>query len=136
MATVIGIILTLVSAIYVALPFLRPMDSREGGPAATPEERERWERYKAEAYATIKEAEFDREMGKLSEQDFRIVRDKYAAQALEAIVALDQRNAGPVVQAAGDKPPRVAYCPRCGHAVGASANFCGACGVSLAEVAA
>ena len=51
---------------------------------------ERWERQKKEAYAAIKEAEFDQQTGKLTEEDYDFLREKYEARALEALTQLDQ----------------------------------------------
>ena len=41
-------------------------------------------------FAAIKEAEFDQQMGKLTEEDYRILREKYEARALEALAELDR----------------------------------------------
>mgnify|MGYP001333540787 CR=1 FL=1 len=131
MVMVLAFVLVLATAVYVALPLLSSQGQPEAAEQpATPEERQRWERQKAEAYAAIKEAEFDLQTAKLSETDFRLIRDKYAAQALEAIAALDRaesasRNSG------GRKPARIAYCPSCGHTVPPRANFCPGCGKGL-----
>jgi hypothetical protein len=51
---------------------------------------ERWRRQKEEAYVAIKEAEFDWQMGKLSEEDYHLLRTRYEARALEAMAQLDQ----------------------------------------------
>lgn len=136
MVTLIGLLLVVAAAAYVALPFLR----NQGGPGsielpATPEERDRWERQKAEAYSAIKEAELDQQMGKLSDVDFDLIRNKYAAQAVEAMTALDRLSAA-LRSRTGRKPTRIAYCPGCGAAVTPRANFCAGCGESLKEAVA
>ncbi len=50
----------------------------------------RWEKQKTDAYAAIKEAEFDLQMGKLTQEDYQLLRDKYEARALDALARLDQ----------------------------------------------
>ncbi len=50
----------------------------------------RWEKQKTDAYAAIKEAEFDLQMGKLTQEDYQLLRDKYEARALEALAQLDR----------------------------------------------
>lgn len=84
-----GLILISVIAVFVAAPLFKPeretysLEAQEG--QAT-----RWEKQKTDAYAAIKEAEFDQQMGKLTEQDYRVLREKYEARALEALAQLDQ----------------------------------------------
>lgn len=136
MVTVLAFLLVVVAAVYVALPLLYGQGQSDATEQAlTPETRQRWEKQKAEAYGAIKEAEFDLQTAKLSDADFRLIRDKYAAQALEAIAALDRpdpASRGP----SGRKPARIAYCPSCGHTVPPRANFCPGCGRGLQEAVA
>jgi hypothetical protein len=85
-----GLLLISVVALVVALPCFR---SREGvglPTAAHEDPRVRWEKQKADAYAAIKEAEFDRQMGKLTDEDYHLLREKYEARALEALAQLDR----------------------------------------------
>jgi zinc ribbon protein len=134
MELVIGFVLIVAAAAFVAAPFLRRETSVETvGPAP----RGQLERQKLDAYSAIKEAEFDHRMGKLSDADFAALREKYGTQALQAIAALDsahvaqQRKLGEV-----KRPTRIAFCPTCGRGVPPRANFCPACGRSLKEAVA
>jgi rubrerythrin len=137
MTVVVGIVIIAVAAAFVAMPFLQGEASGPDlGEAQSPGERERLERQKFEAYAAMKEAEFDFNMGKLSDTDLAAMRDKYRAQALEAIAALEAAGARePRRVAEARRPKRVAFCPACGHATPQRVNFCPACGRSLKEVA-
>ena len=78
-------------AMFVAAPLFKPerapdrSDAREDQVA-------RWEKQKTDAYAAIKEADFDQEMGKLTEEDYRLLREKYEARALEALAQLDRSH--------------------------------------------
>ena len=49
------------------------------------------ERERDLAYAAIKEAEFDFQMGKLSAEDYALLRSTYEARAVAALRALDAR---------------------------------------------
>jgi rRNA maturation endonuclease Nob1 len=138
-----SILIVVAAAAFVAMPFFSPdvvADGGAGGGATVlrvSSERQVFERQKADAYAAIKEAEFDYQMGKLSDVDFKLVRDKYAAQALEAIAALDTPAAARTRQLKeARRPTRIAFCPICGRGVPARANFCPACGQSLREAVA
>lgn len=138
MTVAIGILMVIAAIGYVAAPLFSgiPAGESNGSQPVTASERERWERQKLEAYAAIKEVEFDHQMGKLSEADFAAIRDKYAAQALEAIAALDAASAAPLRQAlTGRRTRRIAYCASCGVSLPARAKFCPACGRSLREEA-
>lgn len=52
-----------------------------------------WEKQKTDAYAALKEADFDLQMGKLTQEDYVLLREKYEARALEALAQLDQKGA-------------------------------------------
>ncbi|NOT55149.1 MAG: hypothetical protein HOP18_11125 [Deltaproteobacteria bacterium] len=84
-----GLILIGMIALFVAAPLFKPerqsdrSDAREDLAA-------RWEKQKTDAYAAIREADFDQEMGKLTEEDYRLLREKYEARALEALAQLDR----------------------------------------------
>jgi hypothetical protein len=84
-----GLLLISAVAVFVAAPLFNPENEPHGtgeqeGQAA------RWEKQKTDAYAALKEAEFDQQMGKLTEEDYRILREKYEARALEALAQLDR----------------------------------------------
>jgi rubrerythrin len=130
----LGFVLVIVAAAFVAAPFLSQEAPGDGVGRAP---RGQLERQKIDAYAAIKEAEFDYRMGKLSDADFAALREKYSAQALEAIAALDSAHTEQRKKLAEvRRPTRIAFCPVCGRGVPPRANFCPACGRSLKEAVA
>lgn len=128
MTIFLGIVMVLAAAAFVAAPLVGAETSLSFAGGGS---RSHLERQKQEAYAAIKEAEFDYHMGKLSETDFAAVRSKYAAQAVEAIAALDAARKAQPAQLNARRSPRIAFCPACGQRVPPRANFCSACGESL-----
>ena len=66
-----------------------------------------WEKQKTEAYAAIKEADFDLQMGKLTQEDYKSLREKYEARALEALAHLDALQGAPQQRAAGNRTAAV-----------------------------
>ena len=84
-----GLLLISAVAVFVAAPLFNPESE-----AYEIEEQEsqatQWEKQKADAYAALKEAEFDQQMGKLTEEDYCILRVKYETRALEALAQLDR----------------------------------------------
>ena len=129
--------MAVVAMAYVAAPFFTTAPAeRDGSTPVTASERQKLERQKLEAYAAIKELEFDYRMGKLSEADFSGIRNKYAAEALEAIKVLDTAKTAQRREfTEGRRPSRIAFCPTCGRSVPQRANFCPACGRQLKEEA-
>jgi hypothetical protein len=136
MTVVFSIILVTGVGLFVAWPFVRPAAtaSDSDGDAITPLERQ-----KLDAYAALREAEFDWRMGKLSDTDYGALREQYRRQALGAIAAIEESRgrAKRERKAASARPARrVAFCPSCGEKVQPRANFCGRCGQSLRELVA
>lgn len=101
---------------------------------------------RGQALLAIKEIEFDRETGKLSDGDYAMLKTKYTALALEAI----RQEEGPVAPAGGDvesliaarvarlkaeggvaTAELVAVCPACGPRPERDALFCSGCGQPL-----
>jgi hypothetical protein len=78
-------------AVTVAAPLLWPHAAAPFAPPGDPE-RYRLEKEKELAYAAIKEADFDLQMGKLSTEDHATLRDKYEARALAALTALERHG--------------------------------------------
>lgn len=125
---VIGAVLVLAAVAFVALPFFGLAESAAGGEGGD-QSRRAIESRKVEAYAAIKDAELDYRMGKLTEVDFQIVREKYAREAMAALAALDTGTAEEGGGAAA--ATAVAFCPQCGTGTARDARYCGSCGESL-----
>lgn len=123
---------------YVALPFFTGETDGQvtARPTVSAPERDKLERQKREAYAAIKEIEFDYRMGKLSDADFTAMRNKFMNEAVHAIAVLDASKAAQLKNARpARRQARIAFCPTCGHSVPSRANFCPGCGHSLKEEA-
>jgi len=89
---VVGLVLIAAVAWAAASPLFA---ASQAGPAEEVSPRtERLLRQKNEALGAIKDAEFDFQLGKLSETDYRQLRGRLEAQALEAIAALERRIDG------------------------------------------
>ncbi|HUL71393.1 MAG TPA: zinc ribbon domain-containing protein [Gemmatimonadales bacterium] len=99
---------------------------------------------KGRAITALKEIEFDRATGKLSDDDYRMLHDRYQAEALEAMREEERETPAPapgpdqieslvaarlrVIRAA----PASSACPRCGPRPEPDAAFCSSCGDRLA----
>lgn len=120
MTAVFAILMVLVVATYVVLPLLARPDATSvdtPGPG-----NELWNREKAVAVLAISEADFDRATGKLSEEDYRVLRSDYEGRALHAMDEIEKMV--PATQTA----EVVRYCGDCGTAFAPGDAFCGGCG--------
>lgn len=99
---------------------------------------------KVQALLALKEIEFDRATGKLSDEDYHELRAKYSRVALEEI---DREEQGEAAERQGARTAddaaealvrqvangKVAVCPNCGPRPEADATFCSDCGKPLAQ---
>ena len=96
-------------------------------------------RRRASRFSALKEIEFDQATGKLSDEDYAMLKGKYTAQALDALRAEDV-SPGPgdleaviaerarAIRAQGSSH---STCPHCGPRPETDAIFCSTCGCAL-----
>lgn len=125
MVFVFGLGMIFVAALVVSLPLFR--GETAGALGGDPESHYHWEKQKRDAYAAIKEADLDFQMGKLTRADYDLIRRAQEARAVEAIGALDR---GGEVRDQTRSATQPATCPACGGAVDTGA-FCAACGAAV-----
>jgi len=157
----LGIALVAAAVYFVLRPIISPVPNEEGqGARDEGEDPEDDFSRRAVALRALKEIEFDRATGKLSDADYDALKRKYTG---EALVALREEEATPLPVAArpsfpppgpavacptdGPRPERDArfcsacgrrlgeapgYCTRCGMALEPEARFCARCGVKVA----
>lgn len=111
-ALLIGTVLAVASLCYVLYPLLRPgpaiplpFSPRPSGDAT------------GSAVDALRELEFDRETGKISDADYGPLKARYTAEAVAVMRA----------EGSGNRT-----CPNCGPRPEADAQFCSHCGASLA----
>src|SRR5262249_39149985 len=132
-------------ALFVAAPLgdgLFPRRQRSSSEV----DRERLEHERGLAVQGLRELEFDREVGKVSEADYGTLYATLEQRALRAMAALEKFRADPArgkgsvrriesARGAAGTPRLVAreinFCPQCGARCPADSRFCGECGVRL-----
>ena len=141
---VFGILLATAAIYFVLRPILRPpleqatdLDADEGDDPdddLTPQ---------AVALRALKEIEFDRATGKLSDSDYEQLKAKYTQEALVAMRG--EQGAGSREQPAprpllpapscpehGPRPePGAQFCSECGRRLGTALGYCARCGSAL-----
>ena len=129
LALLVGTVLAVGALAYVLFPLLiastpairRPRAAT--APTTAPEQ---------EAVVALREIEFDRATGKLSDADYDELKARYTARALEAIRS---SSAGPADDAAEAAVlayrARIKSCARCGPRPEPDATYCSSCGSFL-----
>jgi hypothetical protein len=127
------------AALRAVRPLVSPQDER--GAVVGQRLRVLLEQDKALALRTIKELEFDRAMGKISEEDFHEMSVRLRARATRLMKQLDsgggyrsqiERDLAKRLGESADKPERVApTCANCSTANDPDARFCKNCGKQL-----
>lgn len=141
---VAGVAVILTALALVLEPLLNPRMAIPAPPVDDTDlpDIEESESPKVRALLALREIEFDKATGKLSDEDYATLKARYAAQALEAIKAED----APATRPASDDPAEAmvrrvkqrkvegaAACPVCGPRSEPGAVFCSSCGRSLAR---
>lgn len=137
--TLAAALVGLLALFMVLRPLIWPAPTAE--PVFEPLDQE--ETPRGVALLALKEIEFDRETGKLSEEDYRFLTEKYTAQAIEALRAEEGTKAPDDVEAliahrvralrsaAASVPPGARVCATCGPRPEPDAAFCSTCGSRL-----
>jgi len=128
MELVAGIVVALAALVLVLEPLVRGRPHAVAAVGGLPEDGdidftdiEESDSPKVQALLALKEIEFDRETGKLSDGDYAAMKAMYQQAAMHAI---EQDDAG-LTELPDDA---VAVCPACGPRPEATARFCSDCG--------
>ncbi len=131
--TVIGLVLVVATALWLAWPLLSEPGA-EPASALALDPRVQLTSEKEAALAAIREADFDHETGKLSAEDYATLRADLEEHALRALTALDRATDAPSAPregTAGAAPSAATFCSGCGSPVEADVGFCPRCGQQL-----
>jgi ribosomal protein L40E len=107
-ALLVGTALAVASLCYVLYPLFREGMSTVPRPSAPARHRE------SPAVDALRELEFDRETGKISDSDYEPLKARYTSQALMSMRA----GGAPVCERCGPRPEGDAqFCSKCGNAL-------------------
>ena len=156
-----AILIVAAVALFVAAP-LSGGFSRRRRSTTLQLELERLEHERGLAVQGLRELEFDHEMGKLDQVDYRDLKRSLEDRALSAMRAIERARRTSEVARAGTmrlaaRPARIVpgpatlmpaqpgasgaglplvnFCPQCGVRVGAGHKFCAECGANLSPLA-
>jgi zinc ribbon protein len=146
---VAGVVLAAAATYFVLLPILRP-PSAESSASAIDEGEDPDDDLSPQTVAlrALKEIEFDRATGKLSDPDYDQLKAKYTAEALAAMRgeqgARSSTVASPTAPSSvlrapscpthGPRPEAGAlFCSECGRRLGKASGYCVRCGTALSD---
>jgi hypothetical protein len=127
LALVVGTILAVGALAYVLFPLLvasapavRRIGARRAAPTATPEH---------DAVVALREIEFDRVTGKLSDADYDELKTRYTQRALSALRVVGADSPEDAAEAAVRAyRARLKQCATCGPRPEPDATYCSSCG--------
>lgn len=133
LALAIGTLLAVGALAFVLYPLLvGPAPMRRVAPASKPTAKS----VEKEAIVALREIEFDRATGKLSDADYDELKTRYTARALDAMrasAAASEASAGvmsddAIEAAVAAYRERMRSCPSCGPRPEPDAVYCSSCG--------
>ena len=124
-----AIVLAIILAAYIAFPFYQSRKQKLS--FAVNHRAEDLEVRKDELYSTLKDIDFDFQMGKLSEADYKALREQYKSEAIDLLKELDN------VEGASPKGKKTSvkinFCPQCGAPADPQDQYCADCGAAFTE---
>lgn len=132
MVEIIGIILAILTALFVGYPLLQKR--RQKVSFALNHRAQELEARKAEIYAAIRDIDFDYRMGKLSQEDYETLREQYKTEAIGMMKQIDEMQLGKShrsAKAAAVAKTHSRFCHHCGQPAATADRFCSACGGQL-----
>jgi hypothetical protein len=136
---------------WIIHPLLRADGSQNSLTPGPEDTLEKLKNKKEGVYATIRELEFDLSMGKLSEEDFQILKRQYAQEAAGYMQEMDRLESSKAaasmlsdtdlqekteqdtaeINPPKSTPKKYIFCTSCGRKAAAESRFCVACGSNL-----
>ena len=143
----------LASGYLIIHPLLKPDNYKGRIHQATDERLEELNLRKEGAYSTIKELEFDMEMGKMSKEDYEALKGRYTIEAVDSMKEMDRLRSDNSKKRAclkrdiASEIEREIYafrkretkreanlvCDKCGKETSLADRFCSACGEKLVK---
>ncbi len=144
MLNVVMIVLIVGAGYWIVSPLLRAVRSDGASDSKRDEELQQLEIRKEGALATIKELEFDLNMGKISDEDYEALKEQYTDDAVGYMKEIEELETGakkPIKKIdkeleqnirAFRKKPGI-FCTQCGTPASSDDKFCAKCGERLVD---
>ena len=137
MTVFIALILTVLTFAFIIYPFFKQRSSSVGSveDGSLPELYSK----RDTTYSMLKELEFDRQSGILTDEDYRDLEARYKRKAISILRDIDSLEEGTEVDEEIEKQvlelrhSKGRFCPQCDTAFQESDRFCSQCGASLGQ---
>jgi hypothetical protein len=148
-AILVGIALVIGVAAYIARPLFAGQGNGRRGAADKANTRAQLTSRRDAIYALIRELDTDHQTGKINDEDYQALRQRYVA---EGVVVLKQLDTMPsqdgraaleaeieaqvlALRRSGTARSTTQFCTQCGYPVDPEDRFCARCGAALKETA-
>ncbi len=122
---ILSLVLAAVFA-YIAYPVLKPPPAESSEPNAL----DALVAQRDSAYQAIRDLDFDFQLGKLSVEDYRTLRERHKAHAVSVLQQIDALGQAQTVRTAPTREPKM-FCTNCGTPREPDDKFCRKCGTQL-----
>jgi hypothetical protein len=116
---------------FVLYPVFSSSAGTAGGIAVGERELEELQEKKARLYEAITDLDFEKDAGKVSEQDYQTARNDYMAQVAEVLARVDALESHKPEKKKPRKESSAARCTSCGEALASGSKFCMHCGARV-----
>ena len=117
--------------VFVAQPFFRPRPENILADEYADTPMQHLLSRKDSIYTALKELEFDFSTGKLSDEDYEALREKFSGEAADVLMQIDEVEAD-AKKPAKSKKAAAGACETCGFKIKPGDRFCKSCGSQLA----
>lgn len=133
----LGAIFVGVAMLVGSLPFVvRPFRQKGPGKGTNPNNRLNPEQKRKTDLSALLDLDFDYRTGKVSEEDYSVVRAQLvtdAAQYIQMEKSVEEEQIEAMIAARRAAHSSSYTCTNCGHVVGANSRFCSQCGTAVAQ---
>jgi len=145
MFLVIGLMVAIAAAAYVAMPLLSPESTASSTLPVDVTPLADLKRRRLVVYENLKDLEFEYQAGKIASQDYESLRQNYLGEAatlmaasqeteqLKEADALVEREVAARRASRKIPPPQDYICPHCGFENPVPVKFCGECGTKISH---
>ncbi|MFQ5631185.1 MAG: zinc ribbon domain-containing protein [bacterium] len=138
MEIIIFIVIILASLAYITQPYFQKQPAVPKTKKAQSKRRIDLQAQRDTVLASIKDLEFDREMGKVSEEDYLQMNDQFRREAVSILQQIDQSNGRPGAHKKRKRDRHIVRqqknakgghsCMHCGAEIDQQDRFCSNCG--------
>ncbi|HBG74706.1 MAG: hypothetical protein A2X25_11785 [Chloroflexi bacterium GWB2_49_20] len=127
-AILIGLSMLVISVTFVAIPFQQRSKKKHALPVKHMEPEE----HRLAVLSSLRDLDFDFQLGKVSEDDYASLRARLMAEAAQSLQEADKVDeVEALIQARKASKAKSPACENCGQAIESGIRFCPRCGTAV-----